>query len=119
MAEYRISIRQGDAFDFSATLKSGSSPVDLSGYTSEMVITWAAKPGLVAGEVNLSMDALGDDGVIGAHLTAEQTGAMPVGGRVVDGALIRYQLRISSGGDPQTILAGNVDVLPDLFELVS
>lgn len=117
MAEYRISLRQGDQFNFQATYKAEGVVVDLTGYTAEMVITWPTfrdDRGVMvdAGEVNLTMDALGSDGVIGAHLTAEQTETLPAG------KSMRWQLRITSGGDPTTIIAGRAVAEPNLFDLV-
>lgn len=121
---YNIALRRGDKFDLSLTYKSDGSPVNLTGYSAEMVISWPAfRPTdaapVDAGEINLTSSG-GDititaaDGLIAAHMDAPDTLDVPVGAPIV-----RYQLRIfTTTDDKQTLLAGEVSVLDDVFELV-
>jgi hypothetical protein len=118
-AEYEITIRQGDTFRLQLSYRSGGAPVDLTGYTAEMVISWPrwrsdTAPAVNEGEIMATMAALDSTGIIVATLDNEQTSAIPVGPPV------RYQLRVRVGDDPvNTILSGMADVKPDVFEYVT
>lgn len=116
---YEITIRQGDTFNFSVAYKSGGSPVDLTGYTAEMVVSWPiyrsgnALP-VEAGEVMATMASLDATGRISASMTIEQTASIPTS------PLAIYQLRIRNSDNPvTTLLSGSARVLPDIFEFVS
>lgn len=124
-ASYEIHVRQGDQFQFTITYKAGGAPVDLTGYTAAMVITWPQyqpknRPLIPAGEIMLSIGALDSSGVISAGLLDTQTPDIPVSGSGRDGPQVTYQLRLTtSGGQNDTLLSGTVDVAPDLFEYVA
>lgn len=123
MAEYVLKIRQGDTFQFEATYLSAGTPVNLTGWTAEMVITWpeyrSARERIAEGEILCDMGALGTDGVITATLTAEETATIPVSGPVYDGPPVSCQLRITSGATVETLMASLVFVSPNLFDQVA
>lgn len=122
---YNVTLRQGDSFDFDITYKADGVAVDLTGYTAEMVISWPeyfprdAAP-VTAGELNCDMTITALTGRIQAHADAADTGTVPTSGPTYDGPEVLYQLRLRQGSEPKkTLISGRVQVLPNLFDLVT
>jgi len=120
-----LTLRRGDTFRFEATYKADDTPVDLTGYTAEMVISWPAykssvAPAVQAGEVACTMAALDSSGAIVGTLTIAQTALIPTSGPLYDGPTVLFQLRIRVSDNPvTTLLSGTVNVSPNVFDLVT
>ncbi len=120
-AIYRPSLRRGDQFDMAITYLAEGSPVNLTGFSAEMIISWpafrSAARRLDAGTV-LMTNGTGEitlGGVLGTidvHLDADKTDVVPFAGPQV-----KWQLRIfSTATNKETVLAGEVRVLDNLFD---
>lgn len=121
-ATYRPAFRRGDRFDFSIRYLADGTPVNLTGFSAEMIITWPAwrsstriiDAGSVlmttgTGEITLG----GALGTIDAHLDADETDAVPFAGPPV-----AWQMRIySTALNKETVLSGELLVLNNLFEV--
>lgn len=118
---YRITYRRGDMFRFSLTYLSDGSPVNLTGYNAEMIISWPRfrtdqAPPVAAGSIEMNtgngqITLGGAAGTITVERDAADPDPVPAGSPYV-----AWQLRIySTALDKETLLSGNVDVLDNLF----
>lgn len=119
---YRITYRRGDRFTFSLRYLADGTPVDLTGFEAEMIISWpqyrtGRNPVVEAGQILMSttggdITLGGAQGTIEVARDAADPDPVPFGSPYVG-----WQLRIySTELDKETLLSGGVDVLNNLFE---
>lgn len=121
-ASYRINYRRGDRFTFSLRYLADGSPVDLTGYDAEMIISWpdfrnGRGPMIPEGSILMDSDGGeitlgGAQGTIEVARDAVDPDPVPFGSPYV-----AWQLRIfSTSLNKETLLSGEVYVLDNLFE---
>jgi hypothetical protein len=119
MASYRVTLRRGDIFNLDVTYLADGTPVNLTGFDAELIFKWpgwySPRARVAAGTFTVTDVTLGGSaGTIAVHIDSDDTGVVPVGPQV------EYQLVIfTDATDRETVLAGTVEVLNDLFEVAS